>query len=60
MRLSLNIPEYLVTEMRKTEKELSLATMVTRLLQQTYGERGHNDADKKSDALGVCSDKIKT
>lgn len=60
MRLSLNIPEYLVTEMRKTEKDLSLATMVTRLLQQTYGERGHNDTDKKSDALGVCTDKIET
>ena len=60
MRLSLNIPEYLVAEMRKTEKDLSLATMVTRLLQQTYGERGHNDTDKKSDALGVYSDKIKT
>lgn len=60
MRLSLNIPEYLITEMRKTEKDMSVATMVTRLLQQTYGERGHNDTDKKPDALGVCSDKIKT
>jgi hypothetical protein len=46
--------------MRKTEKDLSLATMVTRLLQQTYGERGHNDTDKKSDALGMRSDTIKT